>query len=199
MKQAFKMAEHLRKVGEECLDGFSKFDLQAYIEVVQAQYLIQTERWQEALDLLLLARTKYAEIQKYKDSMEAVFYEERISMINTFTRLCQYNLTMRENVKNVDSLIQKKQQELESQLQDKVLAAFKQTRTDKFQNYEEIEFNGKKIPLKSDRMIEAFKRINSHEQQIEELKQQIQQQKLQDKNQELIGLYHDFMNLLDQA
>lgn len=40
-ERVYKSCEQLMKVSEECLDGFSKFEMQAYIESMKASYLIE--------------------------------------------------------------------------------------------------------------------------------------------------------------
>lgn len=41
---------------------------------MQAAYLIEVEKWQEALDLLMRAKVTYQKVAQYKDSLEAVIY-----------------------------------------------------------------------------------------------------------------------------
>ena len=80
------------KATDQCLDGFSKYEAQAYAESMQASYFIEIEKWQEALDLLLRAKVIYQKISSYRDSLEAVIYQERIGQLDTFIRLCCVNL-----------------------------------------------------------------------------------------------------------
>lgn len=79
---------------EESLDGFSKHETQAYIESMQAAYLLEVEKWQEGMDKLLRAKLIYQKVAQYKDSLEAVIYEEKINQIDTFVRLCCLNLKL---------------------------------------------------------------------------------------------------------
>jgi hypothetical protein len=61
---------------------------------MQAAYLIEVEQYQEALDLLMRSKVIYQKISEYKDSLEAVIYEERIGQLDTFIRLCCSNLSL---------------------------------------------------------------------------------------------------------
>jgi predicted AAA+ superfamily ATPase len=79
-------------VVDECLDGFSKYEAQAYIESMQAAYFIEVEKWQDALDYLVRAKLIYQKVAQYKDSLEAVIYQEKIGQLDTFIRLCCLNL-----------------------------------------------------------------------------------------------------------
>jgi hypothetical protein len=70
----FKNCQSLVKVSEDCLDGFSKYEMQAYVDSMQAAYLMEVKKWPEALDLLLSAKVIYQSISGLKDSLEAVVY-----------------------------------------------------------------------------------------------------------------------------
>ena len=68
--------------------------MQAYVDSMQAAYLIEVKKWAEALDLLLSSKVIYQKISSFKDSLEAVVYQEKIGQINTFIRLCCFELKM---------------------------------------------------------------------------------------------------------
>ena len=70
----FKSCSALQKVAEDSLDGFSKYEMQAYVDSMQASYLIEVKKWAEALDLLLSSKVIYQKISSFKDSLEAVVY-----------------------------------------------------------------------------------------------------------------------------
>ena len=82
----------MKKISDECLDSFAKFETEAYIDSMKASYLMEVEKWQEALDLLLRSKIIYQKIGSFKDSLEAVIYQERITQLDTFIRLCCTNL-----------------------------------------------------------------------------------------------------------
>lgn len=90
----FKACAQLKKVADDCLDGFSQYEMQAYVESMQASHLIECKKWAESLDLLLSSKVIYQKIASFKDSLEAVIYEEKIGQINTFIRLCCFELKM---------------------------------------------------------------------------------------------------------
>ena len=52
----YKNCTQVKKVAEDCLDEFSKYEIQAYVESMQAAYLIEANKWQEALDCLLSSK-----------------------------------------------------------------------------------------------------------------------------------------------
>lgn len=59
LRVSYKTSKHIESVADECLDGFSKYEMKAYIESMQAAYLTEVEKWEEALDLLLRSKTIY--------------------------------------------------------------------------------------------------------------------------------------------
>jgi hypothetical protein len=66
------------KVAEACLDGYAKFEMEAYILSMQSNYLMEIKKWESALNKLLQARTIFTQVLKYKDSIEAVIYQEKL-------------------------------------------------------------------------------------------------------------------------
>jgi len=59
---AFKSCTQLAGVIEEVLDSFSKYETQAYLEGMQASYLMEVEKWQDALDYLMRAKVIYQKV-----------------------------------------------------------------------------------------------------------------------------------------
>ena len=74
---------------------------------------MEIEQYQEALDLLMKSKVIYSKISEFKDSLEAVIYDERIGQLDTFIRLCCSNLSLQSSAdkeasikKTIDSQIQ---------------------------------------------------------------------------------------------
>lgn len=89
-----RSCKQLLDVSNECLDGYSKYETEAYVNGMQAAYLMEIEKYQEALDLLMKSKVIYSKISEFKDSLEAVIYDERIGQLDTFIRLCCSNLSL---------------------------------------------------------------------------------------------------------
>ena len=111
------------KVSEVCLDLFTKYEVRAYVEGMQAAYLIETKKWQEALDKLLSSKVIYQKIMQYKDSIEAVSYQEKIGELDTFIRLCCTNLKMKSA-----QAAEKDFEATKSKLQSGVEKSYKETK-----------------------------------------------------------------------
>lgn len=93
-QRVYVNGQQLAKVSEECLDLFTKYEVQAYVDSMQSAYLIEAKQWREALDKLLNAKAIYQKIMQFRDSIEAVIYQEKISELDTFIRLCCTSLKM---------------------------------------------------------------------------------------------------------
>lgn len=73
-QRVFVNGQQLSKVSDECLDSFTKYEVQAYVDSMQSAYLIESKKWKDALDKLLSSKAIYQKIMKYRDSIEAVIY-----------------------------------------------------------------------------------------------------------------------------
>lgn len=97
------------------------------------------------------AKVIYSRVASYKDSLEAVIYQEKINQLDTFIRLCCMNLKMASS--------EQQEKKVNDSLSGKIDKAHLETRAEKIENIEEVVYNGKSIPLKSDRLKQVFKRI----------------------------------------
>jgi len=64
---------------------------------MQAAFFIEVEKWQDALDYLVRAKLIYQKVSLYKDSLEALIYQEKIGQLDTFIRLCCLNLKIQSS------------------------------------------------------------------------------------------------------
>ena len=170
------------KVSEECLDSFAKFETAAYIDGMKASYHMEKENWQEALDLLMNSKVIYSKICSFKDSLEAVIYQERISQLDTFIRLCCAGLTIKTS-----STFEEK---VAARIDPTIVKAHNDTKQEQIENIQEITFNGKNIPLKSERLRLVFKRVEIQLAQLNDPSKQ---------NSDQISNYLNFVNILDDA
>jgi len=93
--------------------------------------------------------------------LEAVIYQEKIGQIDTFLRLCCLNLSLKSSA----DLEQKLEKEKSKQIQDARVS----TKKEQIENIQEIKFNGKSIPLKSERLKLVFKRVENQAAEIEQI------------------------------
>ena len=58
-KSVYRSCKQLLGVSDQCLDGYSKNETEAYVNGMQAAYLIEVEQYQKALDLLMKSKVIY--------------------------------------------------------------------------------------------------------------------------------------------
>ena len=85
-KRAFQGAKRLREVCEHAVDEPSLFELEAYEEQMEAIFLMEVLKFEEALDHLLKAKVIYEKMSEYKATLDALIYGEKVSQITTFIR-----------------------------------------------------------------------------------------------------------------
>lgn len=85
-KRAFQSAKKLRQVTESAVDEPSLYELIAYEEHMEAVFLMENLKFEEAMDHLLKAKVIYEKIQEFKPALEALIYAEKVSQITTFIR-----------------------------------------------------------------------------------------------------------------
>jgi len=57
---------------------------------------------------------------------------------------------------------QEKEDKIQAKLAPKIQTAFSETKQEQIENIQEINFNGKNIPLKSERLRMIFKKVENH-------------------------------------
>lgn len=108
---------------------------------------------------MLRSKLIYQKLAEHKDSLEAVIYQEKISQLDTFIRLCCLNLKLANS--------QTQEQKLAGKISEQVTKAYADTKQEKIENIEEVTYNGKSIPLKSERLRAAFKKVENHLDQLQ--------------------------------
>jgi hypothetical protein len=165
------------------VDSVSHYEMEAYVNSMKGVYQLEKQQWQDALDSLLRSKVIYQKLSEHKDSLEAVIYQEKISQLDTFIRLCCLNLKLSNS--------QAQEQKLAGLVSEQVSKAYADTKQEKIENIQEVTYNGKSIPLKSERLRMAFKKVENH-------LDQLQNQSSLD-NKEQIQNYLKFANILDDA
>ena len=156
---------------------------------MQAAYLIEVEKWEEALDLLLRAKVTYKNISQMKDAIEQVIYDEKCSQIDTFIRLCCASLK-RQSAKDLEGKV-------DDELGKQIKAAHKETKQEQIENIKEITLSGRSVPLKTERLRTTFKKVENH---LNELQEQEKELVLKGGSPaDLIKNYLNFVNTLDDA
>lgn len=81
-------------------------EVEAYISQISATFFLEDKKHQEALDCLIKSKIIYEKIAEYKDTIEAVIYQEKVAQIDTLIRLCAFNLKGMLDKKKEEEFIQ---------------------------------------------------------------------------------------------
>ena len=65
---------------------------------MEAVYLMENLKFEEAMDHLLKAKVIYEKIAEFKPALEALIYAEKVSQITTFIRQCSARLSITDEV-----------------------------------------------------------------------------------------------------
>ena len=183
MKRAHEHAQMLLNTARETLDEYSLFEVEAYAALTSGLFFIEKDQFEEALDHLLKAKVIYNKIASLKDTLEAIIYQEKVNQIDTFIRLCAAKL--RTNAADI------KMQGQEA-LEQSIGKAKQQVQMDKIEKIQEITFNGKSVPLKTEKIRAVFKKI-------EESMHALNNSDSQMATEERVKAYLQMVNLLDDS
>ena len=117
---------------------------------MQATYFLETFKFEQALDLLLKAKFIYEVILKVKDQIEQAIYREKCGQLDTFIRQCTSTLGQ------IQTAIPNYQGEDAAAIQSKVQEVRNVAATS---DSDEIKFNGKSIPLKTEKIKQIFNKV----------------------------------------
>lgn len=78
-KAAAKTAHQIQNNCSSAFNEQSLFELEAYVCFIQAVYLMESHRYEDAMDNLLKSQIIYKQIAEYRDPMEALIYSEKVS------------------------------------------------------------------------------------------------------------------------
>jgi len=98
LKKAFSLSEELLLIAGDGLDSISVFEVRAYVAQMQANYLMEANKHEDAMGSLLDSKLIYEELRRLKDpdSDEGIVYNEKIDQVGTFIRKTAMDLGMIE-------------------------------------------------------------------------------------------------------
>ena len=169
LKKAYGHAKHFNDIAHEVYDKQTCIEADAYLSTIKAHLDIEYGRFEEALDELLKVRIIYKNLAATKDSLEAAIYGEKIQQIEPLVRLCTYNLQNKtgQTFSSIDAL------ELEynkkEHLDDKVSNSIVGTKRVSLENITSITYQGKSIPLKTQKLKNCFQKLEIQLHDIEKI------------------------------
>jgi len=135
---------------------------------MQAVYQIECKNFELALDNLLRSKIIYTKISQFKDTLEEIIYKEKVSQLDTLIRQCAFSLKMgaADGDKVISQMVDKFPKKAD--LEDQVARVKSQTKREQIENIEEINYNNKIIPLKTEKLRTVFKRVQLQMQDIQD-------------------------------
>jgi hypothetical protein len=157
-------------VAKGSLDAFKQVEIEAYTANMQAVYQLESKDFEGALDNLLKSKIIYTKLSHFKDTLEEVIYKEKVSQLDTLIRQCAFSLRTAGMQEGADKVIEKmvSQYPRRGEIEAQVVRVKSQTKKEQIENIEEISYNNKIIPLKTEKLRQVFKRVESQMHEIAE-------------------------------
>ena len=170
LQKAAQSAQSLLDVAKNSLDAYQQVEVEAYSSLMQGIYLLESKDFQNALDYLLKSKIIYQKISQFKDTLEEVIYKEKVSQIDTLIRQCAFSLKTAgiatDGDKVINNLVSSYPQK--KSLEEQVARTKTQAKREQIESMEEISYNNKIIPLKTEKLKQVFKRVQSQMHEITE-------------------------------
>ena len=152
-------------------------EIEAYVSHIQGVYQIEGKDFQGALDNLLKSKIIYQKISEFKDTLEEIIYKEKVNQIDTLIRQCAFSLKGTSSIdtssdggdKVIGGMVQSYPRKKE--LEEQVVKVKSQTKREQIENIQEINYNNKIIPLKTEKLRSVFKRVETLMQDISDYNQ----------------------------
>ncbi|XP_069785096.1 signal recognition particle subunit SRP68 [Narcine bancroftii] len=148
LRKSVKHAEELEHLCESnCVDAKTKLEAQAYTAYLKGMLCFELQEWKGAMEALHKCKTIYEKLASAFTDEQAMLYRQRVEEISPNIRYCDYNIGDQTAIKE---LIQMRMKSGESGgLLDTLLT---QTRAKHAATMSEVEWRGRVIPVKIDKV-----------------------------------------------
>lgn len=170
LKKATQQAELFYKITQDIWDDQTILEADAYLASIQATLDIECSNYQSALDNFLKTSVVYKNLAKSKDALKAAIYNEKIEQIEPLIRLCTYNLSNEtdEDLSNLEELERKIDEK--QNLAQKVADSLSGGRRGDAEDLVNITYQGKSIPLKTQKLKNSFAKLEAGLAELENVK-----------------------------
>jgi hypothetical protein len=124
---------------------------------------MEIKDYKSALDNLIKSKIIYEKISQFKDTLEAIIYKEKIGQIDTLLRLCTFNLkgmmSAGDEDKAINNLIQNYPEK--KGIEEQISKVKSETKREQIEKIDEITYNNKSVPLKTEKLKTIFRRVES--------------------------------------
>lgn len=168
LKKAFQNAQLFFDIASDVFDKQTSIEAEAYLSFIKGTMLIEYSKYKEALDEFLKTLIIYKKLWSNKDSLEGAIYNEKIEQIEPLILLCTYNIQNQtgEDLSSLSKL--ESQYDQKENINNKVDNSITGKRKAATKDMASITYQGKSIPLKTQKLQQCFHKLESHLDKMEE-------------------------------
>ncbi|XP_053565195.1 signal recognition particle subunit SRP68 [Bombina bombina] len=152
LRKAVKHAEDLEKLCDsDRVDAKTKLEAQAYMAYLSGMLQFEQQQWEDAMNAFNKCKTIYEKLASAFTEELAVLYNQRVEEISPNIRYCAYNIG---DQSAMNELMQMRLRTggTEGLLAEKLEALITQTRAKQAATMSEVEWRGRTMPIKIDRV-----------------------------------------------
>lgn len=152
LRKAVKHAEELERLCESNrVDAKTKLEAQAYTAYLSGMLRFEHQEWKAAIEAFNKCKTIYEKLASAFTEEQAVLYNQRVEEISPNIRYCAYNIG---DQSAINELMQMRLRSggTEGLLAEKLEALITQTRAKQAATMSEVEWRGRAVPVKVDRV-----------------------------------------------
>uniref|UniRef100_A0A2R9A4B1 Signal recognition particle subunit SRP68 n=1 Tax=Pan paniscus TaxID=9597 RepID=A0A2R9A4B1_PANPA len=152
LRKAVKHAEELERLCESNrVDAKTKLEAQAYTAYLSGMLRFEHQEWKAAIEAFNKCKTIYEKLASAFTEEQAVLYNQRVEEISPNIRYCAYNIG---DQSAINELMQMRLRSggTEGLLAEKLEALITQTRAKQAATMSEVEWRGRTIPVKIDKV-----------------------------------------------
>ncbi|XP_032175682.1 signal recognition particle subunit SRP68 isoform X1 [Mustela erminea] len=152
LRKAVKHAEELERLCESNrVDAKTKLEAQAYTAYLSGMLRFEHQEWKAAIEAFNKCKTIYERLASAFTEEQAVLYNQRVEEISPNIRYCAYNIG---DQSAINELMQMRLRSggTEGLLAEKLEALITQTRAKQAATMSEVEWRGRTVPVKIDKV-----------------------------------------------
>lgn len=152
LRKAVKHAEELERLCESNrVDAKTKLEAQAYTAYLSGMLRFEHQEWKSAIEAFNKCKTIYEKLASAFTEEQAVLYNQRVEEISPNIRYCAYNIG---DQSAINELMQMRLRSggTEGLLAEKLEALITQTRAKQAATMSEVEWRGRTVPVKIDKV-----------------------------------------------
>ncbi|KAM8947064.1 signal recognition particle subunit SRP68 [Pelodytes ibericus] len=152
LRKAVKHAEDLERLCDsDRVDAKTKLEAQAYMAYLGGMLQFEQQSWEEAMKSFNKCKTIYEKLASAFTEEQAVLYNQRVEEISPNIRYCAYNIGDKTAM---NELMQMRLRSggTEGLLAEKLEALISQTRAKQAATMSEVEWRGRIVPVKIDKV-----------------------------------------------